>query len=93
MAYGNPTQATPAGCLLGLLGLAALIFGGVCTWGLFVAIDVPPSKSDPELIMKRAFGSAIGVSLGLLLIRWGWQLSLRADMKNPRDPDKPKLRF
>ena len=82
MPFGTPTQATPGGCLLSLFGLAAMIFGGVCTWELFVAIDVPPSKSDPELIMKLGFCSAIGVSLGLFLIRWAWRLATRSDMKN-----------
>lgn len=78
MPYSTPTKATPGGCLVGLLGLASMIFGGVCTWGLFVAVDVPPSKSDPELIMKLGFGSAVGVSLGLFLIRWGWRLAIRS---------------
>ncbi|MDB4624104.1 hypothetical protein OAE47_01720, partial [Akkermansiaceae bacterium] len=77
MPFGTSTQATPGGCLLSLFGLAAMVFGGVCTWELFVAIDVPPSKSAPELIMKLGFGSAIGVSLGLFLIRWGWRLTIR----------------
>ena len=81
MPFGIPTQATPIVILVGLLGLAAIIFGGLCTWGLFVAIDVPPSKSDPELIMKLGFGSAIGVSLGIMLIRWGWQLAIRSGRK------------
>ena len=83
MPFGTPIQATPGGFLLSLLGLAAMIFGGVCTWELFVAIDIPPSKSHPELIMKLGFGSAIGVSLGLLLIRWAWRLATSSDMKNP----------
>ncbi|MDA7881550.1 hypothetical protein N9A94_04530 [Akkermansiaceae bacterium] len=93
MLYSMPHRATPGGCLLGLLGLASLIFGGICIWGLFVAVDVPPSKSDPELIMKLAFGSAIGVSLGIFIIRWGWRLAIRSDMSDPDDQDKPLMRF
>lgn len=75
MPYPTPTRATPAGCLVGLLGLASIIYGAISTWGLFKAVDVPLAESDPELIMKLGLGSAIGVSLGLYLIRWSWHLT------------------
>lgn len=77
MPYRTPTRPTPAGCLIGLLGLASILYGAISTWGLFKAVDLPPAESDPELIMKLGLGSAIGVGLGLLLIGWSWRVTMR----------------
>ena len=79
--------------MLGLAGLVPLIFGGLCIWGFFAAINASPENPPDIESWKFAAGAVIGIVLGALLIRWGWRLAVQADMTEPYSPDKPRTRF
>ena len=91
--YSQPTRATPAGCVLGLCGLAAWIYAGFSAWGLYLALSVSPEHRDPRMIRFLWLSVAIGFIGGAALLSLGWRLALRVDMSDPDNPRKPMIRF
>ena len=90
---GRPTKATPAGCVIGLVGIALVGYGVVCGWVCYLGIQSTEIVEKGSLL--RFYGISCGVSLigGLWLLRLGWRWALDSDMSDPDDPDKPSLRF
>ena len=89
----SPNKATPAGCVLGLLGFALIGYALACGWVCYRAIQSTEIVQKGSLL--RFYGISCGVSLvgGLWLLRLGWRMALDSDMSDPDDPDKPSLRF
>ncbi len=90
---GRPSKAVPGGCIIGMVGIAAILGGVLCIFGFFAALDAPPDR--PPIIEAWKFGLAafLSIAFGLWIIRLGWRLALKADMTDPDDPNKPTMRF
>ncbi len=88
-----PTKATPAGCVIGLMGIALVGYAIVCGWVCYLSIQSTEIAEKGRLL--RFYGISCGVSLvvGLWLLRLGWRWALKSDMSDPDDPDKPVMRF
>lgn len=88
-----PTKATPAGCVIGLFGIALVGYGMVCGWICYLGTQSAEIVEKGSLL--RFYGISCGVSLvgGLWLLRAGWRLALESDMSEPDDPDKPVMRL
>ena len=89
----SPTKATPAGCVIGLVGIALVFYAIVCGWVCYLGIQSTEVVEKWSLL--RFYGISSGVSLvgGLWLLRLGWRWALKSDMSDPDDPDKPVMRF
>lgn len=88
-----PTKATPAGCVIGLVGIALVGYAIASGWVCYLTIQSAEIVKKGSLL--RFYGISCGVSLvgGLWLLRLGWRWALEADMSDPDDPDKPVMRF
>ncbi len=88
-----PTKATPAGCFIGLVGIALDGYAIFCGW-IFYLITQATNLTGKESLL-RFYGTLCVVSLvaGLWLLRLGWGWALQSDMSVPDDPDKPVMRF
>lgn len=87
------TKATPAGCLVGLLGLVLSGGGGIMAWGCYLAqgkVDVEPGA---ELVWGFGLGALVSGGLGVLLLVVGFKMALRSNMSEPDDQEKPMVRF
>jgi len=89
----HATKATPAGCVIGLVGVALVGYGIVCGWVCFLTVQSTEVVEKGTLL--RFYGVSCAVSLvgGLWLLREGWRMALDSDMSDPDDPDKPSVRF
>lgn len=89
----SPTKATPAGCVIGLVGVALVSYAIVCGWVCYSAMQSTEIVEKGSLL--RFYGISCGVSLigGLGLLRLGWRMALVSDMTDPDNPDKPSVRF
>ena len=88
-----PNKATPGGCIIGAFGLCAWIIAGLCGWALYLASRLPPERRDSHLVAMLWVGAASSIVVGSLLVWVGWRLAQRADMSDPFDPDRPKIRW
>jgi len=89
----QPTRATPAGCLVGLLALASFIFSGIGIWGLIVAWNTPDKNRPEDLVTTLILIAIFGSLFGIILLWLGWKMALSAHMKDPDDRKKPMVRF
>lgn len=87
----QPTKATPAGCVVGLLGVAFLVMSTAL--GFVVYKILAQESIDWSLLWKCGLGALGCFILGLLIIRFGLKLALNADMSDPYSTTKPKMRF
>jgi hypothetical protein len=90
---GRPTKAVPAGVLVILFGVAAWIYAGFTLWAIHLAGLLPEGERDPALVVKLWGKFVVAFSLGVVLMRAGWRMALKADMSDPGNPQKPMLRF
>ena len=88
-----PTKATPAGCVIGLFGIALVGYAIFCGW-IFYRISSAAELTDKGGLL-RFYGALCVVSLllGLWLLRLGRRWALKSDVSDPDDPDKPVMRF
>jgi hypothetical protein len=89
----QPTRAVPGGCIIGLFGCGALIYSIICGYGIWFAFTATDSDDHSTVILHLTIHGLIAILAGLVLIRTGWRLALRADMSDPDDPNRPKMRF
>ncbi|MFO1485488.1 MAG: hypothetical protein U1F71_19150 [Verrucomicrobiaceae bacterium] len=85
MSYGYPTRATPAGCVVVLVGIALVGYSLVCGWICYLAVQSKDILEKESLL--RFYGISCVVSLvgGIGLLRFGTRKALEADMSNPDD--------
>ena len=88
-----PTKATPAGCVIGLAGIALAGYAIASGWVCYLTVQSAEIVEKGSLL--RFYGISCAVSLvgGLWLLRLGWSMALDSDMSDPDDPDKPIMRF
>lgn len=88
----DPTKATPAGCVIGLVGIALVGYAITSGWVCYLTVQSAEIVEKGSLL--RFYGISCGVSLvgGLWLLRLGWRMALDSDMSDPDDPDKPIMR-
>ncbi len=91
MYHNRPTKASPAGCVIGLFGIASL--GVSMISGLGVYRILTHEIIDWSLFWKYGLGFIGCLIIGLLIIRFGLKLALGADMSDPYSTTKPKMRF
>ncbi len=91
--YTRPTRAVPAGCVLGLFGVAAFVYAALSSWALYLALNVPAPHHDSQLVRLLLARMIIACVTGVALIWFGWRLACRADMSDPADPQKPIMRL
>ena len=89
----EPRKASPAGCVVMLLALLPLALSGICTWGLVVALDVPPESEIRIAPWKFGLAGALLLVLAGAMLVAGWKMAMRADMSDPWSDEKPKARF
>ena len=87
------TRATPAGCLVGLFGLLAYLYAGLCAFGVWQALPLQTQTPDWPSVRSLLVQGSVAVVVGTVLLRVGWKMALKADMSNPNDPGKPVIRF
>lgn len=89
----RPTKATPAGCVIGLVGMALLGYAIACGWVCYQVIKSTELVEKGSLLRFYGISGVASLSGGLWLLRLGWRWALEADMSDPDDPGKPTLRF
>ena len=87
------TEATPLGCVVGLLGVGAWIYAGLCAWALHLASKLPAGQVDAHLVQHLWLKLVVGLVIGILLLRLGWRMAMAADMSDPKNPRRPMIRF
>lgn len=89
-------RAVPGGCVLGLFGLFAWVYAGLCGRAIYLAGGLPPAEAAQEADTVKWLwiqGTAALVT-GAVMLVCGWRLALRADMSDPADNQrKPLIRF
>lgn len=88
----EPTRASPAGCLVGLGGLVLLGYGGLCAYLVWKIQSGATGNdaTDSGWLIIQGLGS---LAVGVFLLRFGWRMAIKADMRNADDPTKPMIRF
>ena len=88
-----PTKATPARCVIGLLGIA--LVGYAIFYGRIFYLIAQATEITSQGSLLRFYGTLCMVSLagGIGLLRLGLRWSMKSDMSDPDDPDKPVMRF
>jgi|HubBroStandDraft_1064217.scaffolds.fasta_scaffold270363_3 hypothetical protein len=89
----TPTRATPAGCVVVLFGLAAWVYTGLCCVVIHMEHHLPVAKQDSHVIRTWEIHGVLSFVAGLLMLWFGLRWAVRADMSDPDDPTKPKVRF
>jgi len=85
------SKSVPGGCVLGLFGIGALVYGVVALAGAWM-ITKKESPSD-QLGFLLITGIA-GVLIGIGIIVVGVKLAMRVPRDyDPFDPDEPRMKF
>jgi hypothetical protein len=88
-----PTRATAAGCVVAFFGFLAWAYAGLCFFAVHLEHRLPVSKQDPRVIWTFGIHGVAAFLGGLALVWVGFWWAMRADMSNPHDPAKPRVRF
>jgi hypothetical protein len=89
----TPTSATPAGCVVVLFGFAAWAYAGLCCVAIRLEHRLPVAKQDPHFVWSWGVHGALAFAAGAAMIWLGIRWAMKADMSDPDDPTKPKIRF
>lgn len=69
------TRSSPAGCIIMITGLTALIFGLVAGFGAWKMQQAADPKVFEEVLPTMKWSCGISVGLGLALLILGWRIS------------------
>lgn len=90
---GSVRKATPAGCIVSLVGIALLIVSGVCLWGTYIGFNLPEDHPSADLWPRFATGALVSFLGATLIFYISWKMAIRSDMTDPRDQERPKARW
>jgi len=93
MDPGHPSHASPFGCVITLFGVMCLVLSGLLWRAFFLAGHAEAPERIAEIRETTVIWGSTTGALGLLLLWISWRMVRSADMSNPRDPDKPSVRF
>jgi H+/Cl- antiporter ClcA len=91
-----PTQSTPGGCLLGLIGVFFAAFGALGVWGLYRWISLPArDKSTDSVFWFILTVIVTGIGCAVLFFLWAIKVLRNTDFRgyDSKDPDKKGLKW
>ena len=91
-----PTQSTPGGCLLGLIGAFFAAFGILGVWGLCRWITLPTEDRATDSVFWLIITAIVlGIGFAVLFFLWAIKVLRNTDFRgyDSRDPDKTGLKW
>ncbi len=91
-----PTQSTPGGCILGLIGVFFGAFGCIGVWGLCRWTSLPTEhRSIDSVFWLILAATVIGIGSAALFFLWAIKVLRNTDFRgyDSRDPDKKGLKW
>jgi hypothetical protein len=89
----TPTKSVPGGCVVGLFGLFAWAYAGVCGYLLYRAFQVEDWEKKKHLIYTCSLHCGVAFIVGLILLIVGWKLAIRVGDYDAWDPKEPMMKF
>lgn len=91
MAY--PNKSGPGGCVVGLFGLLAWAYAGLCIYAIGKKYGSENATGAPEFPWDLAFHALVSFLVGLALLIVGWRLAIKVGGYDSWDPDEPRMKF
>ncbi|MDB6135625.1 MAG: hypothetical protein JWM59_3868 [Verrucomicrobiales bacterium] len=81
--------------MLGLFGLFAWVYAGLCGRAIYLAGRLPAAEAaqEADTVKWLWIQGAAALVTGTVMLVCGWRLALRADMSDPENQRKALIRF